>query len=126
MTGNSMFEMLPKFNEIFGFVKIKFGETEYPIKFSMGSLIELEKQGISGNVSSISIEDVAKLIWCGLPREIREQITYEQMADTIEMEQLSNLLSRVTEKINYDTMQIKADESQPSSEKPKKKLAQKK
>ena len=68
-----------KFNEAFGWIKIKIEDKEYPIKYTIGSLIDLKESGIDlENPEHLSDPiNMAKMIFFGLPKEIQEKTDYK-------------------------------------------------
>jgi hypothetical protein len=103
------------YNMIFGWVKIKIDGIEYPINYTIGSLLDLEEysQELDGTLNLEEVMSspqlIAKFVYYGLPLEAQDKITERQLAYQINISDLMKHYTSALETINKQ-LEKKGDE----------------
>ena len=90
--------MSQKINEIFSWITIDIDGVEFKVKYTLGSFIDIKDAGIDINDpnSLSSPENLASIIYFGLPKEAQSKITPRELAYQIPVDQLENIASQVS------------------------------
>lgn len=107
------------FNEIFGFIKVQVGDQEYPLKYTLGALMDIQEKGININDPSVMSDplNIATVLYLGLPPKIQEQLTIKDVAYQIDMGQMQELADKVKGIIDKQTLKDSDNDNSSSKKK---------